>query len=150
MLSMPPRDAAVICQPKQFALGKSAASGHLGAAVPDQIQANYRLYGDQVSLIGVPIGTTTTLPYPSVGSNGGPTGPLDFLGMFNAHVIKNMIPVIQSNYSNLNNLPSPAQCLRRERSILLRCLRTCLSDQRLDLASTSFLSQSCAGVALRD
>lgn len=76
--------------------------GTWGTPVPDQINTNYRLQGDQVSLVGQPIGNTVTLAW-----KGEPANALDFVGMWNAHSINNVVSVIQNSYCNLNSLPAP-------------------------------------------
>ena len=84
--------------------GNPLRYGSWRAPVSGQVNTNYRLFGDQVSLLGKPIGNTVTL----VNLNQ-PSGPFDFQYMLNAHKMENVISAIESAGTNINNLPiSPA------------------------------------------
>ncbi len=80
-------------------------SGISGTPVAGQINTDYRLYGDQVSLMGTPIGNTVTIVNPNT-----PTlrSVMDGQYIFGAHSLPTLISQIQSNPNNPPISQAPA------------------------------------------
>jgi autotransporter-associated beta strand protein len=86
-------------------LSGSLQVGSWGTSVTGQINTDYRLYGDQVSLMGTPIGNTVTIVNPTQ-----PTflSLMDLQYIGDAHSISTLISQIQSNPNNPPISTAPA------------------------------------------
>ncbi|MGA2258995.1 MAG: PEP-CTERM sorting domain-containing protein, partial [Thermoguttaceae bacterium] len=85
-------------------LSNSLSVGTWGTPVAGQVNTNYRLYGDQVSLAGTPIGNTVTIVNPNQ-----PTllSVMDLQYIGGAHNLENLISQIQSAGTDINKVISP-------------------------------------------